>query len=209
MLYPVAEIFYSLKGEGRYTGTPMTFIRLGGCNLKCSFCDTEFSKTKMMSITEILKVVSSKAPDRVVITGGEPTLYDLTELCSNLREAKKHIHLETNGTRAFQAEDFDWVALSPKTAEGALKSSVRAANEIKFLCGLDYWEELIWSFLQTYSLEMSKAILYLMPIALNKIKGNRSEWDLIQDNMDNAIKFCLRHPRFSYCAQLHKYLNIS
>lgn len=113
----VNEIFYSIQGEGRFTGTPSVFIRLSGCNLKCPFCDTEHLSYSEMSEDEIIAEVKKYPATHIVITGGEP-LIQLTEtLVDKLHSIDKFIQIETNGTRL--ANDMclakiNWITCSPK-----------------------------------------------------------------------------------------------
>lgn len=117
MNYPVVEIFKSIQGEGCLMGKPATFIRLAECNLACPWCDTDFSKSKLMSVAEILEVMGKDAPELVVITGGEPTLHDLTELLQMLQYQGCFVAIETNGTNPVKekyGDLVDWVTCSPK-----------------------------------------------------------------------------------------------
>lgn len=109
----VNEIFYSLQGEGFWTGTPAVFVRLSGCNLKCGFCDTSHFRFSLMTPREILKKVTAFPSSHVVLTGGEPTLQPLGELVALLHQAGKYIHIETNGTNPVDPA-VDWVTCSPK-----------------------------------------------------------------------------------------------
>lgn len=109
----VNEIFYSLQGEGYHTGTPATFIRFSGCNLKCPFCDTDFSKYTEMSEDEIVAEVCKNPATLVVITGGEPSLQLTFSLVDKLHLAKKYVAIETNGTKKLP-QNIDWITISPK-----------------------------------------------------------------------------------------------
>lgn len=115
MRLPVNEIFYSLQGEGMHTGSAAVFVRLSGCNLRCTFCDTDHSASVPMSVREIVeKVEECGGGSRIVIvTGGEPSLYDLTELTEALHRSGRRVHVETNGTREIKG-DVDWITCSPK-----------------------------------------------------------------------------------------------
>ena len=132
-MYHVNDIFYSLQGEGFWTGTPMVFLRLAGCNLRCPFCDTEFSASREMTAEDIVAALNAAYPPSVIpgtssvipdltrnlpsrrtcITGGEPSLQLDDTLIKALHQAGFIIHLETNGTRALP-DGVDWVTLSPK-----------------------------------------------------------------------------------------------
>lgn len=111
--YRVNEIFYSLQGEGCFTGTPAVFVRLSGCNRVCPFCDTDFVAFTTMSADEILAEVGQYPADHVVITGGEPTLQLDDALVEKLKSQGKFIQIETNGSRPVPP-GVDWVTCSPK-----------------------------------------------------------------------------------------------
>ena len=116
-MYKINEIFYSLQGEGFHAGTPAVFVRFSGCNLRCSFCDTQHQAGQMMSVQEIVEEVNKYplAP-LVVLTGGEPSLFiDETFVAELKRKTGKKIAIETNGTRPLP-NNLDWVTLSPKSA---------------------------------------------------------------------------------------------
>ena len=117
MKYKVNEIFYSLQGEGFWTGTPMVFVRFSGCNLRCPFCDTSHAAFTEMSADEILSAVRAEgsACRRICLTGGEPSL-QLDEPLVRLLKAEGYaLHVETNGTQQLP-EGLDWITLSPKGA---------------------------------------------------------------------------------------------
>ncbi len=109
----INEIFYSLQGEGYYTGTPAVFVRFSGCNLRCSFCDTQHEDGVRMSDQDILNQVCQYPAEMVVLTGGEPGLWIDDELVKKLHKAGKYVCVETNGTRVLPAS-VDWVTCSPK-----------------------------------------------------------------------------------------------
>ena len=109
----INEIFYSLQGEGYHTGTPAVFVRFSGCNLKCSFCDTQHEEGTLMTDDEIIAEVSKYPAATVILTGGEPSLWIDDALVDRLHEAGKYVCIETNGTRPLPAS-IDWVTCSPK-----------------------------------------------------------------------------------------------
>ena len=109
----INEIFYSLQGEGFHTGTPAVFVRFSGCNLKCSFCDTQHESGVMMSDDDIVAEVSRYPSTMVILTGGEPSLWIDEAFVDRLHEAGKYVCIETNGTRPLPA-NIDWVTCSPK-----------------------------------------------------------------------------------------------
>ena len=210
-IYPINEIFYSLKGEGQWTGKPMIFIRLSGCNLTCSFCDTKHQTSTAMTTKEILERIKPFPAKKIVITGGEPMLYDLEELTMALMDNDYMLHLETNGTFP-TGENFYWVACSPKSPVGTLyPATIQHADEIKFLVGGEGWKSYIDQVMNEFN---PVGELFVMPLAESwKVEhafheGVRGPEGLIQSNMQLAIDYCLYHPEFSFCLQVHKVLRI-
>ena len=120
MMRKINEIFYSLQGEGYHTGTPAVFIRFSGCNLKCSFCDTQHEAGTLMTDDEYPAVT-------VILTGGEPSLWIDDALIDRLHEAGKYVCIETNGTRPLP-ESVDWVTCSPKQG---VKLGITRMDEVK------------------------------------------------------------------------------
>lgn len=113
MALKVNEIFYSLQGEGFFTGTPAVFLRLSGCNLKCPFCDTRHESGVLMDFPEILAGISEYPARHVVITGGEPALQLDASLVDSLHDAGWYVQVETNGTLPLP-DNVDWITCSPK-----------------------------------------------------------------------------------------------
>lgn len=127
----VNEIFYSLQGEGYYTGTAAVFVRLSGCNLRCPFCDTDHQHGTEMTEEEIATAVAAFPAKHVVITGGEPSLFLTASLIDLLHAAGKCVAVETNGTHPLP-ENVDWITLSPKDAFVANAApTIRRCDEIK------------------------------------------------------------------------------
>lgn len=215
MKYPIAETFYSLKGEGIWSGTPMFFIRLSGCNLHCDFCDTKYSLEKpsrMATITELLEEADKTGTDRVVITGGEPLIHEVKPLTDALNNAGYTIHVESNGTMECPP-GVHWLTVSPKSAIETLNEyAAYQADEIKFLVGrmddeveekYGGWKQYIDAFLQRFP--DVNARLLVMPIANTSSRDiNALEWD----NTRVAIEYALEHPNFTLTLQIHKILYI-
>ncbi len=189
-MYRVNEIFYSLQGEGYWTGTPMVFVRLSGCNLRCPFCDTDHAAFSEMSAPQIVDAVRQAGADcrRVCLTGGEPSLQLDPALVEALHSAGFLIHIETNGTRPLP-EGLDWITLSPKADVPGLKGdgsvALSGADEVKVVYLGEDVEK--WA---------------LMP----------ARWHFLQpcscSNTSEAIDYILRHPHWRLSLQTHKYLDI-
>lgn len=207
MDYLVNETFYSLKGEGAYTGFPMFFIRLSGCNLKCHFCDTLHQTGEFQSIENLMKEVKESGTDRVVITGGEPLIHNIVPLCEALDAEDYCIHLETNGTIPIPAVlTRHWVACSPKSDIETLNSgTITNANELKFLVGERGWFDYIDKVVEKFN---PIGTLYVMPVSVGGHPGIRGPKDIIKEHVQLAVEYCLDHPRFSLCMQMHKVLGV-
>lgn len=186
-LYRVNEIFYSLQGEGFWTGTPMVFVRLSGCNLRCPFCDTDHGSFKEMTadaiVAEALRVGGSCR--RICLTGGEPALQADGPLLEAFHDAGYSVNMETNGTRNLP-EGVDWITLSPK--EGG-KVVLHKADELKLVLspGVD---PMPWmSFPATWH--------FLQPCDLRGVI-----------NTQQTIAYILAHPGWRLSLQTHKLLDI-
>ena len=131
----IKEIFYSLQGEGHWTGRPAVFVRFTGCNLDCPFCDTDFKGGEEYTKEELIRAIQSIGQDCrfVVFTGGEPTLQLTEEVLSSLHSAGYYLAMETNGTRPYP-KGLDWVTVSPKNdfcERSILCSDNLIASEVK------------------------------------------------------------------------------
>ena len=132
MTYRINETFYTIQGEGRRAGEASVFLRFAHCNLACSFCDTEFASYVEMDLGEVVSTCTAHAPwSWVVLTGGEPMMQVDEPLVNALREAGHKLAVETNGMFETPRSWFDWITVSPKTAEHTLK--VRHADEVKYV----------------------------------------------------------------------------
>ena len=134
LMRKINEIFHSIQGEGCRSGVPSVFVRFSGCNLRCSFCDTQHERGRYLTDDEIIEEIRKYKARQIVLTGGEPSLYIDREFILRLKEATgMEIAIETNGTRQLP-EGIDWVTLSPKlgmseTGDASIK--VSHANELK------------------------------------------------------------------------------
>ena len=188
-MYKVNEIFYSLQGEGFHTGKAAVFVRLSGCNLRCPFCDTDFSAFTLMSATQIAERVfaySTDADTLIVLTGGEPSLQADAALTEALHRYGQTITIETNGTHPLP-DGIDWVTLSPKAGT---KIVLPRADEVKVVLTADTLPDLL-RWLEVYP----DAHHYLQPCS--------------QTNTEDAVAYILSHPAWRLSLQTHKYIHIS
>lgn len=194
---PLVEDFYTIQGEGFHSGKPAYFIRLGGCDVGCRWCDAKYTwNPKLYPPTEIETVVERAAsyPARaIVLTGGEPLLYPLDPLCDALHERGLEIFLETSGSHPFSGR-FDWVCLSPKRQQPPLKEAYRQADELKVI--IESEEDFAWA--EKNAREVSKKCrLYLQP-----------EWSRATEMMPLIVEYAKAHPEWSISIQSHKYMHI-
>ena len=191
--YPVNEIFYSLQGEGHFSGTPAVFVRFAGCNLRCPFCDTDHANGVPMTAQEIVAAVSRFPAHHIILTGGEPSLHITRELIAALHEAGAFVAIETNGTHTLP-EGIDWVALSPKDAYVAGAQPVLAAcDELKVV--FDGGEP-------ATHYDIRARYRYLQPCDT----GDAGRNAVITKK---AVAWCLAHPDWRLSLQVHKILDIA
>lgn len=190
----VNEIFYSLQGEGYYSGTPSVFIRLAGCNLQCSFCDTQHQQGSTMSEEEIVDEVAKYKGRHVVITGGEPSLQLTASLVDKLHAIGKYVAVETNGTHELPS-NVDWITLSPKDVfvhTSSARVKLTRCNELKVV--------FTGSSVADYS-HIEAPHRYLQPCDT----GNEHENISI---LKDTIAYCLEHPQWSLSLQMHKIVGV-
>lgn len=188
--YKINEIFYSLQGEGFYTGTPSVFVRFSGCNLSCPFCDTDHNQGVMMTADEIAAAVNAYPASHVVLTGGEPSLFVDDELTAAFQG--HFIAMETNGTHPVAA-GVDWITMSPKSdfVDGA-EPVLTECDELKLVYtgqNLDRYA----SFAARHH--------FLQPCDYGDAGKNRL---LLKE----CIQACLDNPVWRLSLQTHKYLDI-
>lgn len=185
----VNEIFYSIQGEGHYSGRPAVFVRLSGCNLRCPFCDTQHQSHVDMSIADIVREASQYQARHIVITGGEPTLQLTAELTDSLHEAGFYIQIETNGTCPLpDACHVDWITCSPKDAPIRLQH----IDELKVV----YQHQ----DMSPYD-DMQASVYSLQPLDTQDEQQNRR---IVADTFD----YCLAHPKWQLSLQTHKMINV-
>jgi organic radical activating enzyme len=194
---PVMEQFYSVQGEGAYAGTPAYFIRLAGCDVGCVWCDVkeswEADKHPVLAIEEIVSAAKNSGAPLAVVTGGEPTLYNLTVLTSQLKAAGLRTHIETSGTNELTG-DWDWVTFSPKKFKAPVESVYEATDELKVI--VFHPSDLAWG--QEHADKLStKSMLYM-----------QAEWDKREQSNPLIFDWVRKNPRWRISVQTHKYLGV-
>ena len=194
---PIMEHFYSVQGEGTHTGKASYFIRIGGCDVGCHWCDVKESwNPDIHPITEVDEGISAALewPSRtVILTGGEPLIYNLDVLCSKLHENGFTIHLETSGAYPLSGE-VDWICLSPKKTAPPLTEVLENANELKVIVHNN--DDLKWA--ESFVDRVSKTTkLYLQP-----------EWGKQAGMMPVIIDHVKTNVKWSISLQSHKYMRI-
>lgn len=191
----INEVFESLQGEGSQAGMKVVFVRLAGCNLTCSFCDTKHEKVNYeLTANELLKKINSFDCNEIVLTGGEPTTQEvaLIEFCK-LASPFKRISIETNGTNwklLKKLKDYgilSFITVSPKSkCTTDLQQSVDLASEVKFV----YTAERIW---ETYLLPFYSGKVWIQPCS---------------EDFKPAIQYVMENPQFRLSVQIQKVINI-
>lgn len=194
---PVMESFYTLQGEGYHQGKAAWFIRLGGCDVGCVWCDVkeswDVSKHPVKPVSEIVHDALQHTGRIAVITGGEPLLHNLDALTATLRENGFQTHLETSGSSPLSGY-WDWICLSPKKFKFPLPEVVPFANELKVVI----FNKSDFDWASTYAAQVSPDCkLYLQP-----------EWDKSQTVTPMIIDYIKNNPQWELSLQLHKYINV-
>ena len=194
---PLVEDFYTIQGEGYHTGKPAYFIRLGGCDVGCKWCDAKYTwNPKLYPPTDVRTVIdrATACPAQaIVITGGEPLLYPLGPLTTRLREEGLEIFLETSGTHPFSGE-FDWVCLSPKRQHPPLDEAFGRAHELKVI--IESEQDFAWA--EENARRVGRYCrLYLQP-----------EWSRYEAVLPAIVEYAKAHPRWSISVQTHKFMHI-
>jgi len=194
---PVMEHFYTLQGEGRHQGRAAYFIRLGGCDVGCVWCDVKDSwdagKHPLVSIEDLIKTVAKTPAKLVVVTGGEPLMHDLTALTASLKANGFETNIETSGAHPLSGI-WDWICLSPKKFKAPLQDVVPFANELKVVI----FNKSDFEWAEKYAAQVpGHCKLYLQP-----------EWDKASIVTPLIIDYIKAHPQWQLSLQIHKYINV-
>lgn len=191
------EAFYTLQGEGAHTGKAAYFIRLGGCDVGCIWCDVKDSwdadKHPHLSVAEILAGAKQHPARLIVITGGEPLMHDLGPLTKALHEHGFIIHIETSGAHPLSGE-LDWICLSPKKFKAPLPEVIPKAQELKVV--VFHKSDLAWAE-QFATLTAPGCRLFLQP-----------EWDKREQMTPLIIEYIKEHPKWNLSLQTHKFIGV-
>lgn len=194
---PLMEDFYTIQGEGAFQGQAAYFIRLGGCDVGCVWCDVKESwdatAHPLVSIDDITQRAQKGGGKIAVVTGGEPAHYDLWDLTKKLHDAGMRTHIETSGAYEIRG-DWDWVCLSPKKFKVPVSSSYPLANELKVV--VYNKSDLLWA--EEHEAKVSEhCLLYLQP-----------EWSKEKEMVPLIVEYVKSNPRWRISLQVHKYMNI-
>ncbi len=194
---PVMESFYTLQGEGFHQGKAAYFIRLGGCDVGCVWCDVkdswDASKHPQRSVEALVREVKATPAPIVVVTGGEPLMHNLDALTEALQEAGLRTHIETSGAHPLSGR-WDWICLSPKKFKTPLPEVIESADELKVV--IYHKSDFDWA--ERFAAEVKPSCkLYLQP-----------EWDRREQVTPLIIDYIQSHPEWQLSLQVHKYIGV-
>ncbi|MBS1777994.1 MAG: radical SAM protein [Bacteroidetes bacterium] len=191
------EHFYTLQGEGYHTGKAAYFIRLGGCDVGCVWCDVkdswDASKHPVLSLEDITSFAAAHAGRIAVITGGEPAMHDLNAICDALHAKNFKVHIETSGAHPLSGK-LDWVTLSPKKFKAPLENNMEKADELKIIV----YNKSDFQWAEEHAAKVGPHCkLYLQP-----------EWSRKDQVTPLIIDYIKNNPQWQLSLQTHKYINI-
>lgn len=197
LMLPVMEAFYTIQGEGVHSGIPAYFIRLGGCDVGCVWCDVkeswEAAKWPIIPIEEIVDRACEFSGRMVVITGGEPLMYNLDPLTVLLKKKGFATHIETSGAHPFSGT-FDWVCFSPKKFKAPHSSIYEKANELKVVI--------------FHKSDFVFAEKHASLVQGNCIKSLQPEWSKANIYTESIVDYVKSHPDWKISLQTHKFMAI-
>ena len=196
LLLPVMEEFYTIQGEGFHKGTAAYFIRVGGCDVGCHWCDVKESwVAELHPATAADQIVenAAKYSNTIVVTGGEPLMWNMDALTSKLKEKGLQIHIETSGAYELTGT-WDWICLSPKKMKLPTAEIYSKAHELKVIV----YNKDDFKFAEEQAANVNaQCILYLQP-----------EWSKREKMMPQIVDYVMANPKWKVSLQTHKYLNI-
>ncbi len=196
-LLPLMEEFYTIQGEGYHTGKPAWFVRIGGCDVGCHWCDVKESwdatRHPLTKTDDVIMSAMNHPAKTVVITGGEPLMYNLDYLCEQLKERGIKIYIETSGAYPLSGS-FDWVCLSPKKAESPKPEVLEKAHELKVI--VYNKDDFKWAE-KNAGMVSAECKLYLQP-----------EWSKAEKMIPHIVDYVMKNPKWMISLQSHKYMHI-
>lgn len=195
-MLPLMESFYTIQGEGFHKGAAAYFIRLGGCDVGCHWCDVKESWDALLhppTLTTEIVENTTQFSNTVVVTGGEPLMWDMSILTKLLKEKNKSVHIETSGAYDFSG-NWDWICLSPKKRKLPKNEIYQVANELKMII----YNKSDFEFAEREAAKVNqKCVLFLQP-----------EWSKRDLVMPLIVDYVMQNPKWKVSLQTHKYLNI-
>jgi len=195
-MLPLMEEFYTIQGEGFHTGKAAYFIRVGGCDVGCHWCDVKESwDADMHPATSTLKIIENakKYANTVVITGGEPLMWNMDYITKNLKNENIKIHIETSGAYPLTGI-WNWICLSPKKTKLPLEDIYLKANELKIIV----YNKNDFKFAEEQANKVNENCeLFLQP-----------EWSNREKMTSQIVDYVMQNPKWKISLQTHKYLNI-
>jgi organic radical activating enzyme len=195
-MLPLMEEFYTIQGEGFHTGTAAYFVRIGGCDVGCHWCDVKESwNAELHPPSSINQIVTNakKYAETVVVTGGEPLMWDMTLLTDTLKRNGRKVHIETSGAYPLTGT-WDWICLSPKKNKLPTQAVYDNAQELKVII----FNKHDFIFAEEQAEKVSdNAILFLQP-----------EWSKKEEMTPLIVDYVMNNPKWRISLQTHKYLNI-
>ena len=194
---PIMEFFYTIQGEGFYSGRAAFFIRIAGCDVGCVWCDVKDSwdseKHPLQTIDFLIEQVVTSGTNLVVITGGEPAMYDLTALTNRLKTINVEIAMETSGCYNLIGQ-IDWYCFSPKKFKAPVDQAYQLASELKVV--ISHPSDFQWA--ETHAEKINTSCkLYLQP-----------EWSKQERFLPEIIEYVKNNPKWRISLQTHKYMDI-
>jgi len=194
---PLMEAFYTIQGEGAYSGVAAYFIRIGGCDVGCHWCDVKESwfaeNHPVTSVETMIKNAKKSKAKVVVITGGEPLMWQMNFLTQRLHKEGFRTHIETSGAYPFSGS-WDWVCLSPKKTKLPLEESYQKANELKMVV----YNQHDFVFASEQAEKVRKDCLLFLQV----------EWSKREKMNAFIVDYVKKNPKWRISVQTHKYLNI-
>lgn len=194
---PILEEFYSVQGEGFNTGKAAYFVRVGGCDLACRWCDSKETWKpeihQFVKINSIIERVKQTKADTIVVTGGEPLIYNFDEFCKSAKDAGLTLMIETCGAHPFSGR-WDWICLSPKRQKPPQEMYYQKANELKVIIYED--SDFLWAEECAKKVNSSCA-LFLQP-----------EWSRFETTKNMVVDYVKNNPKWNVSIQTHKFLRI-